>query len=619
MASGLGRFQNPAFVACLVSAAAAVVVTLPSVTNGFVYDDVWVVQQNDVVHNLQLKELLQSTYWPQNRGGAMWRPAALVGFGLEWALGGGGATIFHVASIGLYGLVTGLVALLGVRLFSPTVGLVGGILFAVHPVHVEVTANIVGQAELIAAAGYLVAMLAMWERGIRDATGPRAALLGAAVLGFAIGLGGKEHGLTFPGAVMVLWWLVARRRGLRFKEIVRREWMSLIPVVLVALIYLVLRAQVVGEATDAGGIATGLSRSSILERSIVMLPVSLEWLRLLFFPVHLSADYSPLKLVPQATFGFDHAMALVMWSTILALVWLKRNKATMVAGVALFLVTISITSNLLVPLEILLAERLLFLPSVGWAFVVAGVMVPEIGAEGSRGSMRRLGFLVAIAVALFAARSVWRATIWHDNDRFFAQLLEDAPDSFRSHWALGWFAFERGDSVAGERETRTAIRLNPDHPQLLEDMGLRYAASDRYEPAIPLLARAVALDSNRLSSALPLAVSLGRSGRTGEATQVLNAMARLHGETRGIAIVRGEVLMNAQQFDSALAVLEILISREPKVWAVRKMAAEAAARAGRCGTALAQADTAMELAPESERTKIQADFDRVANGKLPCK
>ena len=310
MEKGLGRFQNPAFVACLVSAVAAVIVTLPSVTNGFVYDDVWIVQRNEVVHDHHLKELLQSTYWPENRGGAMWRPAALVGFGLQWALGGGGATIFHVVNIGLYSLVTGLVALLGVRLFSPTVGLVGGLLFAVHPVHVEVTANIVGQAELIAAAGYLAAMLAMWQRGIRDATGPRAAWLGAAVLGFAIGLGGKEHGLTFPGAVLILWWLVARRRGLRFNETVRREWVSLVPLVLVALAYLVLRAQVVGGATSAGGIATGLSPSSILERAIVMLPVSMEWLRLLFFPVHLSADYSPLKLVPQATFGFDHAMAL---------------------------------------------------------------------------------------------------------------------------------------------------------------------------------------------------------------------------------------------------------------------------------------------------------------------
>ena len=619
MEKGLARFKNPAFLACLVSAAAAVMVTLPSVTNGFVYDDVWIVQQNDVVHNLDLKELLQSPYWPHNRGGAMWRPVALVGFGFEWALGGGGATIFHVVNIGLYGLVTGLVALLGVRLFSPTVGLVAGILFAVHPIHVEVTANIVGQAELIAAAGYLVAMLAMWQRGIRDATGPRTAWLGVAVVGFALGLGGKEHGLTFPGAVLILWWLVARQRGLRFNETVRREWTSLVPFVLVASVYLVLRAHVVGGATSAGGIATGLSANSILERAIVMLPVSMEWLRLLFFPVHLSADYSPLKLVPQATFGFDHAMALVMWSAILALGWLKRDKTTMVVGVALFLVTMSITSNLFVPLEILLAERLLFLPSVGWALVVAGVIVPEVGAERSRGAARRLGFLVVMAIALRAARSVWRATVWHDNDRFLAQLLEDAPDSFRSHWALGWFAFERGDSVAGERETRTAIRLNPDHPQLLEDMGLRYAASDRYEPAIPLLARAVALDSSRLSSALPLAVSLGRSGRTGEARQVLNAMAGLYGETRGIAIVRGEVLMNAEQFDSALAVLETLISREPNAWVVRKMAADAAARAGRCRTALAQADTAMGLAPESERAKIQAIFDRVANGKLPCK
>jgi Flp pilus assembly protein TadD len=216
-------------------------------------------------------------------------------------------------------------------------------------------------------------------------------------------------------------------------------------------------------------------------------------------------------------------------------------------------------------------------------------------------------------------RSLHRATVWRNNDVFFARLIEDAPDSFRSHWATGHFAFERGDSVVGERELQTAVRLNPEHPQLLEDFGLLYAATGHYEPAIPLLSHAVEIDSTRLSSALPLALALARTRRSVDALMVLDKMSILHGETRGITLVRGEVLVRAGDFETAVDVLVGLIEREPHVWSIRQMAAEAALLAGLCNVALAQVDTALTLAPEAEKALVEAFRSTVANGNIHCK
>ena len=149
-------------MATLAAAATAVLVALPSIVNGFVYDDVWIVQDREVVHSLRpLGELLAAPFWPEARGGYMWRPTTLFAFAGQWVVGGGSPAVFHAVSVVLYGMVSGLVALLGAWLFAPTVGLLAGILFAVHPVHVEVTANVVGQAELLAALGYLVALVAV--------------------------------------------------------------------------------------------------------------------------------------------------------------------------------------------------------------------------------------------------------------------------------------------------------------------------------------------------------------------------------------------------------------------------------------------------------------------------
>jgi Flp pilus assembly protein TadD len=351
-----------------------------------------------------------------------------------------------------------------------------------------------------------------------------------------------------------------------------------------------------------------------------MLPVSLKWLELLFIPVRLSADYSLRHLVPDPVFGLRHGVALIIWIIGFYGIWRARNAIPGLAfGAALFVVTISVASNILVPIGVLLAERLLFLPSVGWA-VAVGALVVAADRKLSAGAPRRaLWICVSIVTAGFALRSATRALVWFDKEVLFTQLLRDAPQSFRAHWVIGDMAFERGDSAVGEREMRTAVQLNPNHPHLLEEFGLRYETTGRYEPAIPLLARAVEVDSTRLSSALPLARALGRTGRPAEALTVLDAMARIHGETKGIALVRGEALLLSGDSEAALRVLTDLLLQDPAVWTVRGMVAEAAARAGHCDAALAQVDTALQLAPAEVHQGLLMVRDWVANGNAPCK
>lgn len=77
--------------------------------------------------------------------------------------------------------------------------------------------------------------------------------------------------------------------------------------------------------------------------------------------------------------------------------------------------------------------------------------------------------------------------------------------------------------------------------------------------------------------------------------------------------------MRTGDFDAALEVLIGLIRREPEVWAIRLLAAEAALQTGQCGVALAQADTALKLAPHNEIAAIETFKSRVANGNTTCK
>ena len=126
----------------------AVAVAAPSISNGFVADDRWIIAERPLLHHpASLTAVLKEPYWPVGFGGALWRPLVLTSYALDYQLGGD-SHWFHLVNVLWAGLAAALLTLLACRLADPTTGLVAGLLFAVHPVHVEAVANVVGRGEL---------------------------------------------------------------------------------------------------------------------------------------------------------------------------------------------------------------------------------------------------------------------------------------------------------------------------------------------------------------------------------------------------------------------------------------------------------------------------------------
>jgi len=119
-----------------------------------VADDQWVVANRQVLeHPSSLAAVLKEPYWPASFGGVMWRPAVITSWALDYRVSSS-PHWFHAVNILWAAIATALFALVACELAGPAVGLIVGVLFAVHPVHVEAVANVVGRAELMAAAGF---------------------------------------------------------------------------------------------------------------------------------------------------------------------------------------------------------------------------------------------------------------------------------------------------------------------------------------------------------------------------------------------------------------------------------------------------------------------------------
>ncbi len=132
------------------------------------------------------------------------------------------------------------------------------------------------------------------------------------------------------------------------------------------------------------------------------------------------------------------------------------------------MITVSPVSNLLVRSDILLAERTLYLPSVGAAFAVAALASRL--AEGRRASAWRIAVPVGAAIGLlFLARTVDRNRSWADTHAMLTTLAIEHPESWLAPRREAIVARQAGDLPRSAAAYERAIEIAPDHDRLLVD------------------------------------------------------------------------------------------------------------------------------------------------------
>lgn len=462
MSAGPGVLPAKRRIAIIAVAAVAIAASLAGLRNGFVQDDVVLIVDNARLHDLGgWREILTSPYWPPPWTQDLYRPVTSLLLATQFVLGGGSPLVFRVISSLLY--ATAAVAVLGLaaRLSPRRVAIGAALLFAAHPAHVEAVALGVGQSELVVGLLAVVMTLCYLDRR-RQADGG----LGAgdwAVLG-ALYLAGclvKENALVLPGLLLGAELLLVPDRG-------RPRAPRLGPGFgfLAALGGLVLLARMTVLSGRLAGtsIAEGLDGLNAGGRALTMLAVIPRWARLLLWPAHLQADYSPQEIVAATRFGSVQAVGLGMALGVVAVAWLARRRMPVVSfGLAWCAVALLPVSNVLVPTGIVLAERTLFLPSIGLVLAAGGLAGGLWqGGGAARVRWRRAATIgCALLVAMGVVRGARRYAVWHDEASFSIRSAEDAPRSYRTQKAYAYTLFEQGRREEAIETYHHAIALAP--------------------------------------------------------------------------------------------------------------------------------------------------------------
>jgi tetratricopeptide (TPR) repeat protein len=370
--------------------------------------------------------------------------------------------------------------------------LMGGLLFAVLPIHTEAVANIAGRAELLAALFTLAAWCAHRRANDEGASAGRWQLCAASFYFAAI--------LSKEGAILAPLHFFADDL-VRGREAAPRRGRLALGYAATCAAMLALRGVALGVHQTAAAtipLDNPAAAEGLWPRVLTAVWVQLKYALLCVVPRRLVSDYS-FDAIPVARSLVDprvFAGLLFLALLVAAAAWGFKHSRPVALSVVVWVVFFVPASNLLFPSGTIMAERLAYLPSLGLCLAI-GHVVAAAGRPGRAGATRARPIVVvalaAVLVSGFAARTWARVPDWKDNLTLALADVATMPRSAKLQAGAGMFLAEAGRSADAEEHLRLAVEIYPEYAQMHYNLGVLLARRGARDEAVVHLRRAIEL------------------------------------------------------------------------------------------------------------------------------
>lgn len=466
--------------------------------------------------------------------GGRYRPLTPVFFAITYQLVGNQPFWFHLLTVLLFA-TTCLVLYHTLRLVFHTRGeqyatllaFIATVLFAAHPIHTEVVANVKGCDEivtLLCCLGTLYAVFKAWD------TQKTSWSLAGGVLFFLACLS-KENAVTFLAVVPLALWFFRSSATERSNN--SAIGLKTLPLFVAFLAFFAIRSAVLGW--KFGGAPMELMNNPYLkivgdhwvsydfsEKLAAICATLTKYVALLLVPHPLTHDYYPRVIEAMS---FSDPMALIGLLGYLAMgiyaVSGISKRDPIRFGILYYLLTLSIVSNLVFPIGTHMGERFAFMPSVGFCIIAAECLL-HLSQQG-----RNLTTPMAIAglvALLYAGKTLVRNPVWESNERLFLTDVETSGNSAKIRNACGGTLFDKAGKETDEnvknRYYREAIvhltkglELYPNYSDAFVTRAGAYFYTKQYDAAISDYRQAIRLAPDKPEVKTYLAIALRDGGK----------------------------------------------------------------------------------------------------------
>ncbi len=456
-ASGFPSYFTNKKLLCLKLFLVSCLIYVGTIGHEFTQDDAIVITNNDFtkegisgIKGLLTYDTFRGFFKVEGKDdlveGGRYRPLTPIMFAVGYELFGLNPMMYHIMNILWYGLTVVLLFVLLLKMLNNNrkesfvyfVAFVTALLFAIHPVHTEVVANVKGRDEIMT---LLLSLAAMWYsfKGFDEKdmvkNGVFAGLL------FFLALMAKEMAVVFIPIAAISFFI--------FRKIsIPESFKHTAPYIIAFVLYMILRTAI-GIPLVGGAESNELMNNPFLnlnsgEKYATIFYTLGKYIQLLIFPHPLTHDYYPRAIAVKVLSDPAVALSVLSYIGLIAFsIWgvLKRNYIAY--GVAFYLTSLFLVSNIPVNIGVNMAERFLFIPSVGFCWIIA-ILLYQLAKKLNGGKEITAYKQFAPAMAImgivflgFVYKSVTRSMVWKSNYSLFATDWDKYPNSAKVRNAIG--------------------------------------------------------------------------------------------------------------------------------------------------------------------------------------
>ena len=437
----------------------------------------------------------------------LYRPVSQLMFATEWELSPDNPGLSHFVNVLFYALNALLLCIILRKLFhqyNQWIPFAITLLYIAHPIHTEVVANIKSRDEIVSFFFVLLTLLLFLQSISSQSITKKMIFWGLSFILFTLGMFTKESGITMLAAFPLIFYF--------FKKAKIKDYLATFVVLGLSIgIYFVTKNSVLEAGIHKGGFTVAIVDNYFYDADLftgwataIMLLGKYVWV--LVFPHPLACDYSYNQL-PLVTFGNIWAIVSLLFYlgiTIYAIFHI-RKKSPISFGILFFIITMSITSNLIIRFGSSFGERFLFVPSLGFCIAIVFLLIsifklnPYEQKLGPQNSKISLITLFTFVLVLFSFKTISRSSDWKDQMTLFSTDVTSSPNSahMRLYYALAirddakkydelnktetnFVTYQKNNenyikgNLKAIKELKKAVEIYPKYASAYEQLGLLY-------------------------------------------------------------------------------------------------------------------------------------------------
>lgn len=447
-------------------------------------------------------------------------------------------------------------------------GGVTGLLFGLHPVHVESVVWIAERKDLLCACFYLLSVMMYLKHAAAGASagaGSARSLFRKyyvlALVFFMLALLSKPMAVSLPVVLLILdWHPFARIRSLRTLLSAVAEKLPFIALSLASSVVTVL-------AQKAGGTMALMETVPFATRLLVAASAVISYLRKMLLPVDLLFFYPYPRDASFSSMTYLISLVLVVGMTVVFFSVAKRNRLWLAVW-SYYLVTLLPVIGLVQVGMQSQADRYTYLPSLG-PFLVAGLLVAACVPRGADEAVKKrrtliIGAAVGLVMVVLSVLTVRQVSVWKDSITLWSSVIDREPEeSFFAFHNRG-IAFSRlGELDKAIEDYHRAIALKPNFADTHSNLGIALFKKGLLEQAIAEYQTAIRLKPDLAEAHRNMAVALYSEGNFSEALKHYLVVASLRPDDAGAYADLGSAYGAMGDYDKAIENFLIALRLRP--------------------------------------------------------